>query len=103
LTCSAITIQDATPSKNVASELHINEMMRHPGVQTEHGAVRGRAQAGVSSFLGIPYAAPPFGANRMRPPQPVKPWTGERDATAYGPTAPKDGVRPAVPRGRHPG
>jgi para-nitrobenzyl esterase len=73
-------------------------MVRNPVVQTEYGAVRGRAQAGVSSFLGIPYAAPPFGVNRMRPPRPVKPWTGERDATAYGPTAPKgDYPPPYVP------
>ena len=65
-----------------------------PLVKFRDGAVRGRAESGVSAFLGIPYAAPPFGANRMRPPQPVRPWDGERDATAYGPTAPKGDYPP---------
>lgn len=56
---------------------------------TRQGAVRGRALPdGVTSFLGIPYAAPPFGAGRFREPAPPEPWTGVRDATASGPTPP---------------
>src|SRR5215468_2069041 len=65
-----------------------------PVVQLAGGAVRGRAESGVCSFLGIPYAAPPFGPNRMRPPQPVAAWDGVRDATAFGPTAPKGDYPP---------
>ncbi len=65
-----------------------------PVVTIKDGALRGTATAGVSAFLGIPYAAPPFGANRMRPPQPVRPWDGERDATAFGPTVPKGDYPP---------
>ncbi|WP_030809365.1 carboxylesterase/lipase family protein [Streptomyces sp. NRRL F-2799] len=58
-------------------------------VTTGQGAVRGRvAPDGVVSFHGIPYAAPPFGGRRFREPGPPEPWTGVRDATAYGPTAP---------------
>jgi para-nitrobenzyl esterase len=45
----------------------------------------------VASFLGIPYAAAPFGANRFRAPAPPTPWNGVRDALRYGPTAPKSG------------
>jgi para-nitrobenzyl esterase len=60
-------------------------------VQTSHGKVRGSAKDGVTAFLGIPYAAPPFGPNRFRPPQPPEPWDGVRDAFEYGPTAPKPG------------
>ncbi|MFF0474839.1 carboxylesterase/lipase family protein [Streptomyces sp. NPDC004284] len=57
--------------------------------RTRQGEVRGRTSPdGVSSFLGIPYAAPPFGAGRFREPAPPEPWTGVRDATAHGPTAP---------------
>jgi para-nitrobenzyl esterase len=37
----------------------------------------------VRVFKGIPYAAPPTGANRWRPPQPVAPWSGVRAATEY--------------------
>ncbi|MEU4825882.1 carboxylesterase family protein [Actinomadura sp. NPDC023710] len=60
-------------------------------VQTSHGKVRGTARDGVTAFLGIPYAAPPFGANRFQAPRPPEPWDGVRDAVEYGPTAPKPG------------
>ncbi|MGW8764145.1 carboxylesterase/lipase family protein [Streptomyces sp. NPDC055815] len=57
--------------------------------RTRQGEVRGRTSPdGVTSFLGIPYAAPPFGARRFRAPAPPEPWTGVREATAHGPTAP---------------
>jgi para-nitrobenzyl esterase len=69
-------------------------MTQHPVVKLNEGAVRGKVESGASAFLGIPYAAAPFGANRMRPPQPVPAWDGERDATGYGPTAPKGDYPP---------
>jgi para-nitrobenzyl esterase len=72
----------------------MSEMTRQPVVRLRDGAVRGKAGPGGYAFLGIPYAAPPFGANRMRPPQPVRPWAGERDATAFGPTVPKGDYPP---------
>lgn len=53
-------------------------------VRTQHGMVRGTSCDGVRAFKGIPYAAPPFGANRFLPPQPVEPWSGVRDAIRYG-------------------
>ncbi|GAB7044749.1 carboxylesterase family protein [Catenuloplanes niger JCM 9533] len=53
------------------------------------GLLRGTLDHGVPAYLGIPYAAPPFGARRMRPPHPAEPWDGVRDATRYGPTVPK--------------
>ncbi|MFF9019045.1 carboxylesterase/lipase family protein [Streptomyces eurythermus] len=60
-----------------------------PVVTTPYGAVRGRYERGVAVFRGIPYAAPPFGPLRFRPPRPPEPWDGVRDAGAFGPTAPK--------------
>jgi para-nitrobenzyl esterase len=71
----------------------MNEMTQ-PVVRLSNGVVRGKAESGVYAFLGIPYAAPPFGANRMRPPQAVRPWEGERDSTAFGPTVPKGDYPP---------
>src|SRR5262245_66601636 len=53
-------------------------------VRTDHGLVRGLHNHGAREFLGIPYAAPPTGANRWRPPQPLRPWRGTRPATRAG-------------------
>ncbi|MFF2031692.1 carboxylesterase/lipase family protein [Arthrobacter sp. NPDC058192] len=58
-------------------------------VTTLHGTLRGTKNDGIRSFLGIPFAAPPSGPNRLLPPRPVEPWTGVRDATHYGASPPQ--------------
>ncbi|WP_219500905.1 carboxylesterase/lipase family protein [Nonomuraea ceibae] len=54
-------------------------------VGTAAGEVRGSAAAGVRSFQGIPYAAPPVGDLRWTSPRPAASWTGVRNATRPGP------------------
>jgi para-nitrobenzyl esterase len=75
-------------------EQHMGDVTQGPVVAVTGGEIEGRTAGGVTSFLGVPYAAAPFGANRMMPPQPVEPWTGRRLATTYGPTAPKGDYPP---------
>lgn len=67
-----------------------------PVVKTRSGAVRGSIAEGVHSFKGIPYAAAPFGAHRLLPPQRVSPWSGVRDALTFGPKAPQPPYPPQV-------
>ena len=58
-------------------------------VATTSGQVRGAEKDGVLRFKGIPFAAPPVGPLRWKPPQPVEPWSGVREATTFGPMAPQ--------------
>ena len=54
-------------------------------VLTDRGFVRGSLTDDGRSFLGIPYAAPPVGSKRWKPPAGITPWLGVRDATAGSP------------------
>ncbi|MAQ29007.1 MAG: carboxylesterase [Erythrobacter sp.] len=52
-------------------------------VETQAGTLLGSRENDVLVFRGVPYAAPPVGEYRWRPPQPVEPWKGVRAATAH--------------------
>jgi para-nitrobenzyl esterase len=55
-------------------------------VQTRYGAVSGTESQGLDIFKGIPYASPPAGDLRWKPPLPPKPWNGIRQATEFAPS-----------------
>ena len=55
-----------------------------PRVTVDGGTLEGLDTAGVMVFRGIPYAAPPVGSLRWRPPQPAAHWTGVRPAAQLG-------------------
>jgi carboxylesterase type B len=59
--------------------------------ETTTGPVVGRVDAttGSTAFLGIPFAEPPRGELRFRPPLPVRTWTEPREAFRYGSCAPQ--------------
>lgn len=87
---ASLSTPNATPSTVPVS-------VRNPAVpsgtpvsaRVAQGALRGVSSNNVNYFLGIPYAAPPKGALRWQPPQPVIPWEGARDAAHYGNICPQ--------------
>jgi para-nitrobenzyl esterase len=49
-------------------------------IKVDGGLVRGKEWNGSLLFRGIPFAAPPLGPLRWKPPQPVRPWRGVRES-----------------------
>jgi len=60
-----------------------------PMATVAEGDLVGIRDHGVRVFLGIPYAAPPVGERRWRPPAPAPAWDGARDASRHGPACPQ--------------
>lgn len=58
--------------------------------RVEQGSLAGTARGRVVAYLGVPYAAPPVGANRWRAPQPASAWTGVRRADAFAANCQQD-------------
>lgn len=56
-----------------------------PIVDTANGKLQGTAGNGLQVFKGIPFAAPPVGDGRWKPPAPAAAWTGVKEATQFGP------------------
>jgi para-nitrobenzyl esterase len=55
-------------------------------VRVDGGELQGVVADGVASYKGVPFAAPPVGDLRWRPPQPAPGWTGVRQAAEFGPS-----------------
>ena len=56
---------------------------------TAQGAVRGMVEGELLAFKGLPYARPPVGDLRWRPPAPPSAWDGVRDGTQFGAICPQ--------------
>lgn len=67
-----------------------------PEIKITSGLIKGVTEGDVSVFKGIPFAAPPVGEFRWRPPQLVTAWEGVRDASEFGPNCAQGG-RGAAP------
>ncbi|HWK50441.1 MAG TPA: carboxylesterase family protein, partial [Steroidobacter sp.] len=53
-------------------------------VRAPAGTVKGHVQGGINVFKGLPYAQPPVGDARWKPPVEMPVWSGVRDATRFG-------------------
>ena len=59
---------------------------------TESGAIAGVRESGLNVYKGVPFAAPPVGDLRWRPPAHAAPWTGTRKTDAFAPACMQTGV-----------
>jgi para-nitrobenzyl esterase len=87
-----------------AMSVGVAAQKKPPVVRVDTGEVQGVADDGVVSYKGIPFAAPPVGDLRWRPPQPAAQWTSVRQAAEFGadcmrgrfgPPPPRPGAAPA--------
>jgi para-nitrobenzyl esterase len=76
----------------VATTLQLASVVVAQKAHTESGAVSGTHERGVSVYKGIPFAAPPVGELRWRPPEPAAAWKDVRKADAFAPACMQTGV-----------
>ena len=62
-------------------------------VETNYGKMKGLKTSLGEQYMGIPYAKPPVGVLRLRPPQPPETWKGIRDCTKFGNVAPQLSIK----------
>jgi len=79
----------ATAVLAASASMAVSAAPKAPVIATDDGPVRGTTIGQMQAFLGIPYAAPPTGDLRWRPPQPNAGWQGVRDASAFAAHCPQ--------------
>jgi para-nitrobenzyl esterase len=79
----------------MAALLPLTAAAQAPVVRAPAGAVKGATDGGVRVFRGIPYAQPPVGPLRWKPPVALPAWSGVRPATTFGAAC----VQPVIPAG----
>jgi len=88
ITALAIAVIGA-PVADASTQSVVHATIPHPVVVVDGGPILGVATSTGYVFRGVPYAAPPTGDLRWRPPAPVIPWQGLRDATQFGAGCPQ--------------
>jgi para-nitrobenzyl esterase len=100
---SSVTISGTpdTVQTNVAFTMQVRDASGQAGsqpfaisikgttAQTQSGTLQGALAGDVVAFRGVPYAAPPIGSLRWKPPQPAISWMGTRDASTFGNVCPQ--------------
>ena len=81
-----------TTAKLIAAAMLFASITAAHAAETESGRVEGLREQGITVYKAIPFAAPPTGDLRWKPPQPVHPWTGTRPAKTFGPACMQTGV-----------
>lgn len=89
LSCMLLSCGDGGSSNDTSSPPQIPADQ----IQVAEGTYRGEIQAGLLTLKGIPYAQPPLGSLRFRPPVPATSFTGVRDARTAGPVCAQDSER----------
>ena len=83
----------AHPEGILSNDQYLSNGMEHTEiVQTTNGPVRGFVDDGMQKFLGIPYAAPPVGDLRWRPPNAPRSWKEPLNAVGFGPVCAQSSV-----------
>jgi len=79
-------------AKLIAATMLFASIAAAQAADTESGRVEGAREQSLTVYKAIPFAAPPTGDLRWKPPQPVQPWTGTRQAKTFGPACMQTGV-----------
>ncbi len=85
------SVATAAPAKKPKTKPKSKTFTASLVVKTDKGSVRGVQKGSMRAFMGIPYAAPPTGNLRWKPPQDAAPWTGVKATTAFAPHCPQNG------------